>query len=131
MASVENLQVALRVFGETLEPDEVSALLGTAPSQAHRKGDAVGRSGEVSSTGSWILASELSASRDIEEQVESVLEKLTKDFDEWASLTTRYSADIACIVSMISDGADFDISPRLAQALADRGLAIGFTIQLS
>lgn len=130
MATVEKIQVALRVFGESLEPDEVSALLGTQPSEAHRKGDPMARSNDVATTGSWILASELSAGSDIEEQVESVLEKLTKDFDEWASLTERYSADVTCVVSA-SDGAEFDISPRLAMALADRGLAIGFTIKLS
>ena len=48
MSSVDQIQVALRVFGESLEPDEVSALLGTQPSEAHRKGDPMARSGDVS-----------------------------------------------------------------------------------
>ena len=39
MAAIARVRASLRVFGDSLEPDEVSALLGRPPSRQHRKGD--------------------------------------------------------------------------------------------
>ena len=41
MAAIGRVRASLRVFGEALDPDEVSALLGRPPSRQHRKGDKV------------------------------------------------------------------------------------------
>lgn len=129
MANLESIRVSLRVFGETLEPEEVSALLGAQPSSAQRKGDEVTPLGVKAETGSWILESDHGPGSDLEEQVESLFEKLSKDFDEWASLTSRYSADVACRLRVSTGSENFDLSPRIAQGLADRGLAIGFSLE--
>ena len=41
MAAIGRVRASLRVFGEALDPDEVSALLGRPPSRQHRKGDKI------------------------------------------------------------------------------------------
>ena len=42
MAAIARVRASLRVFGDTLEPEEVSALLGHEPTRFHRKGDKCG-----------------------------------------------------------------------------------------
>jgi hypothetical protein len=138
LAAIARVRVSLRVFGDGLEPDEVSALLGREPTRCHRKGDKTfktssssGASGSVTSiepTGAWILDSGLSEKAEIEDHVEALLSPVSNDSDEWASLTSRFSASILCSVFLDQYNEGFELSPRLAQSLADRGLVIAFDI---
>ena len=61
--------VTLRFFGDDLDPDEISQLLGSAPTASARRGDI--RQGKVRSytakTGSWRFSTDHST-KDIEEQ---------------------------------------------------------------
>jgi hypothetical protein len=138
LAAIARVRVSLRVFGDSLEPEEVSALLGREPSQFHRKGDKIFKTSSTSSasgsvasiepTGAWILDSGLSEKAEIEDHVEALLSPISNDSDEWASLTSRFSASIICSVFLDQYNEDFELSPRLAQSLADRGLVIAFDI---
>ncbi|MHA7840165.1 MAG: DUF4279 domain-containing protein [bacterium] len=130
MAAIARVRVSLRVFGDGLEPDEVSALLGREPSRSHRKGDPVraDRKGGVEPTGVWILDSHLSEKCEIEEHVESLLASVSNDVDEWSSLTDQFSASILCSAFLDQYNEGFEISPRLSQALAERGLVIDYDI---
>jgi hypothetical protein len=152
VAAIARVRASLRVFGDGLEPDEVSALLGHEPTRCHRKGDKLGshhgaRQGghpgghssgsssghaghgtAVEPTGAWILDSRISEKAEIEDHVESILALLTSDYDEWASLTERFSASILCGVFLDQYNEGFELSPRLCKALANRGLVIAFDI---
>lgn len=141
MAAIARVRVSLRVFGDSLEPEEVSALLGHPPSRSHRKGDKCGpgnRTGShagnhtvkhaIEPTGAWILDSRVSEKSEIEDHIESLLGQLTSDPDEWASLTERFSASIQCGVFLDQYNEGFELSPRLCRALAHRGLVIAFDI---
>lgn len=130
MAAIARVRVSLRVFGDTLEPDEVSALLGRPPSRCHRKGDEArgGNGGAVEPTGAWILDSALSERAEIEDHIEGLLSPLSNDMDEWASLVEQYSASILCSAFLDQYNEGFELSPRIAQSLADRGLVIAFDI---
>ena len=130
--AIARVRVSLRVFGDSLEPDEVSALLGRPPTRSHRKGDqstSATQSGTLlEPTGVWILDSGLSEKSEIEEHVEALLSAVSNDSDEWSSLTSRFSASILCSTFLDQYNEGFEISPRLAQSLADRGLVIAFDI---
>ena len=129
MAAVARVSVSLRVFGDGLEPDEVSALLGNQPTRFHRKGDkSRGNNSAVEPTGAWILDSTLPEKAEIEEHVESLLALISNDSDEWGSLTSRYSASILCSVFLNQYNEGFELSPRLAASLSERGLVIAFDI---
>lgn len=129
MAAIARVRVSLRVFGDSLEPEEVSALLGREPTRFHRKGDKSSADGSsIEPTGVWILDSGLSEKSEIEEHVEALLSPVSNDSDEWASLTSRFSASILCSAFLDQYNEGFELSPRLAQSLADRGLVIAFDI---
>lgn len=129
MGTIARARVSLRVFGESLEPDEVSALLGREPTRSHRAGDATAKnSSSVEPTGAWILDSWVSEKAEVEEHVESLLSSLSNDSDEWENLTSRFSASLLCSIFLDQYNEGFELSPRVGQALADRGLVIAFDI---
>ena len=130
MAAIARVSVSLRVFGDGLEPDEVSALLGCQPSRFHRKGDGRPQGDpSIEPTGAWILESLLPETAEIEDHVESLLSQISNDGDEWANLTTRFSASILCTLLIDQYGGVFELSPRLAEWMAERGLVIAFELQ--
>ena len=53
---VDKVTVSLRLFGEDLDPDEVTKLLGCKPTSAARKGDVMpGRYHRIANKGCWLL----------------------------------------------------------------------------
>jgi Domain of unknown function (DUF4279) len=129
MAAIARVRASLRVLGDSLEPEEVSALLGHAPTRSHRRGDKCGPNGTaVEPTGAWILDSRISEKAEVEDHVESILALLTSDHDEWASLTERFSASILCGIFLDQYNEGFELSPRVCKALANRGLVIAFDV---
>ena len=130
MAAIGRVRASLRVFGESLDPDEVSALLGRPPTRQHRKGDEIGGKGgdAVEPTGAWILDSPLSEKIELEEHIEVMLSSLSNDMDEWSSLTDRFSASILCSLFLDQYNEGFELSPRITQALSERGLVAAFEI---
>lgn len=129
MATIARARVSLRVFGDSLEPEEVSSLLGREPTRSHRAGDkSATHSSAIEPTGAWILDSGLSEKSEIEDHVEALLSSVSNDNDEWASLTSRFSASILCSAFLDQYNEGFELSPRLAQSLAERGLVIAFDI---
>lgn len=130
MAAIARVRASLRVFGDGLEPEEVSALLGRPPTRQHRKGDpANGTSGDaVEPTGAWILDSPLPEKTELEEHIETLLASLSNDMDEWAQLTDRFSASILCSLFLDQYNEGFELSPRVSQSLSERGLVVAFDI---
>ena len=124
--------VTLRFFGDDLDPDQVSQLIGSAPTASARRGDI--RQGKVRSytakTGSWRFST-AQTTKDIEEQFLALFDQFTADLSVWRSLTTRFQADVFCGVffSRISGGLAF--SPRLHRLLADRNLEVILDIYAS
>jgi len=129
MAALARARISLRVFGDGLEPEEVSALLGRTPTREHRKGDQnKGGGNGVEPTGAWILDSALSEKAEVEDHIESLLGSLSNDMDEWSRLTDIFSASIHCGLFLDQYNEGFELSPRVAQSLAERGLVVAFDI---
>ena len=70
---IERVKVTLRIFGEELDPDEISKMLRCEPTHQARKGDTVAADNKghqrVSPFGIWGLNSMESEDVDLEEQV--------------------------------------------------------------
>ena len=128
----DKYSVSLRFFGDDLDPDEVSRLLGCAPTDSARRGDIIQRRTRsyTAPSGSWHLSTEQST-EDIETQLAAMFGRLTADLSVWQSLTTRFDADLFCGVFLVWQGHGFDMSPRLHRLLADRNLLILFDIYAS
>lgn len=106
-------------------PDEVTRLLGIAPTDAHAKGDATdtGR-GRTSSalTGVWALTA---APNDVlDAQVRELLEATTPDLAVWRDVTSRFRADIFIGVVITEGHEGFVLSPVTLAALGERGIEL-------
>ena len=128
----DKYSVSLRFFGDDLAPDEVTRLLGCAPTDSARRGDIIRRRTRsyTAPQGSWHFSTEQSTD-DIETQLIGLFARLTDDLSVWQSLTTRFDADLFCGVFLAYQGHGFNMSPRLHRLLADRNLLIVFDIYAS
>lgn len=123
--------MSLRIFGDELDPEGVSALLGGVPTHSHRKDEVGDGDTSPAGTGTWVLEAALPDSAEIEEAVADLFGRLTSDLDEWATLSAEFAVDIRCeleLVEGVGDGDGFDLSPRLAVALAERGVVLSFSL---
>ncbi|MEL7255985.1 MAG: DUF4279 domain-containing protein [Pseudomonadota bacterium] len=124
--------VSLRFFGDDLEPEDISHLLGAEPLKSERKGDEI--VGRVTSqkrfaqTGGWRLSAERRAPGDLDVQIAEILDQLTDDTDVWKDLTNRFRADVFCGLFMTESNEGVSLSNATLQALATRGLEIDFDI---
>jgi hypothetical protein len=122
---VNRWKVALRVYGEELDPDRISALLGCQPSSAARKGAPFPKKGR------WILAidsKDCQENDDVDDGVRMLLARLPSDPVVWATLAKTHSIDVSCGLFIASPNRGFEISTEVSRLLADRGLQIGFDL---
>ncbi|HEV8429525.1 MAG TPA: DUF4279 domain-containing protein [Pyrinomonadaceae bacterium] len=130
---VERVTVSLRIFGDELDPDEISVLLNCEPTSKARKGDVVaaaeGRQ-RVSPFGSWLLKSVEPEDVDLEEQVLKLLARVSADRSVWQRLTQQYKVDLFCglFMDMRSWNRGFLLTPKVLRELSERNLEIDFDI---
>jgi len=116
---VDRFSVTLRIYGEELDPEHVSALLGCAPTDAERKGvPIVAPSGKarIPKRGRWSLSvqsKDCTESDDVEDAVRMLLARLPSDPAVWASLTSAYAVDVFCGLFLASTNRGFSISPEV------------------
>jgi tRNA (guanine37-N1)-methyltransferase len=115
---------ALRFFGDDLDPEELTKLLGQAPTSFARKGTIEGsKRPRAAKTGRWILDIPLTAGDNLPDQIRSILSPLTDDLSIWRDLGERYQADMYCFLGMIGK-LGYSLDASLSRLLADRGLSL-------
>lgn len=122
---VDRWTVALRVYGDELDPDSISALLGCPPSSAQRRGDPFPKKGR------WVLEidSRNCAENDqVDDGIKMLLARLPSDRAVWVSLTSTYAVNIFCGVFLASSNQGFGVSTEALRLLSDRSLEIGFDV---
>jgi hypothetical protein len=129
--SVDKSTLSLRLFGDDLDPEEVSALLGCAPTDGKKKGDRrLGKSGheQVAKKGSWRLQAPESEGADLDGQLDWIFSRLTKDLDVWKLLSLRYRLDLFSGLFLKEENRGISLSPKSLKEIADRNVSIGFDI---
>jgi hypothetical protein len=124
---VDRWKVALRVYGEELDPDRISALLGCQPSSAQRKGNPFPKKGR------WLLeidSKESGEHDDVDDGIRMLLARLPSDSGVWVSLTSACAVDVFCGLFLASSNRGFGISAEVSRLLSDRNLEIGFDVYL-
>lgn len=127
MAGIARTRASIRVFGEDLDPAEVTELLGAEPTHQSRKGD-IRPSGFIVQQGSWRLQAPEQEPGDLEGQVRGLLSVLTDNLAIWRDLGARYRVDVFCGLMMEATNEGLSLSPSLQALLAERGLSLGLDI---
>lgn len=123
--------VSLRFFGPTLNPDELTNLLGCEPTKAVRAGDlrstTPGRR-FLEKNGSWRLVATRCKPGDLNEQITGLLDQLTPDLGVWLDLSSRYRADIFCGLFLGESNEGISVSSETALKIGQRGLKLDLDI---
>lgn len=130
---VDRFKITLRVSGEELDPDRISATLRCAPSRTERKGIPISSNGHIRTpkVSRWSLtidSADCDPGDDVEDGIRMLLARLPSDTDIWAWLASSYEVDIFCGLFLKSCSRGFEISAELSRLLSDRHLPIGFDI---
>lgn len=129
MAAIGMSTLTLRIFGDTLDPEAVTAMLGAKSTRAFRKGDVETTKGGrqiVHRTGTWQLSVPDSEPEAIDVQVANLLAQLRPDLATWQRLGEAFEVDLFCGLFMNDTNEGFSLSVPTLKALAERGIEIGF-----
>lgn len=125
MPEIARTTVGLRVFGDPLDPGEITRLLGVAPTGCTRKGDIHRtRSGleVVARAGSWRL--DAGVPGNLNTQILVLLTSLPSDPAIWRELTEHYECDVFCGLFMQKGNEGTDLMPEMMSMLGVRGLRL-------
>lgn len=115
---------SLCLYGESLDPEVITARTGVRPTDRARKGDRRpgSKKGVAAPTGRWILCSEqVVKSTDLEKHVEWILSQVRKFQTPWRKLENVERAIISCYwLSAEAGGPCF--SSAVLRKLADEGV---------
>jgi hypothetical protein len=131
MSVIESSRACLRIFGDDLLPDEISAALGSPPTRSQIRGEVLrspkGRE-RVAQHGAWRLEAADTTPEDTDAQARELLSKLTPDLAVWRDITTRFEVNLFCgwFMGQTNDGAE--LSPATLLALGERGIALQLDI---
>ena len=94
MADLGWTDASVSVLGDDLDPDEISALMGWAPSRAERKGQVLfvggpGKPSRMAHRGLWRLQAAERQPGDLEAQIWELLAILPQDLTLWHGLAAR------------------------------------------
>ena len=128
MAAVSETRLTLRIIGDDLLPDEITALLGGSPGFSHRRGeklsDKQGQS-RITKFGAWMRTARVNRTGDVDKQVREVLSGLTKDTSVWFRLAQEHRVEIFCSAFLEEANEGLALSAETLQLLGSRGIRLG------
>jgi hypothetical protein len=131
MGSLHRSAASLGFFGDDLDPEEITACLGTTPTVGVRKGASwlTAKGGEkIAVTGSWRLVSERCEPANLDGQINRLLAGLSEDLLAWRSFAERYRGRIFCGLFLASGNEGLSLRPETLRRVGERGLLIDLDI---
>jgi hypothetical protein len=130
MLSKTFASLRLDLSGTALQPEDVTARLGIAPSHSHQIGDPHGSRGLLYPNSIWILSSRNHAtSTDLEEHIAWILDQIEPRQEAFMAIRGALpTADVFCMAVSRYSHSGLEFSPRLMGRLATLGLALGLDI---
>jgi hypothetical protein len=106
--------------------------LGCEPSRCQRKGEPVlsgnGEPKRIARTGSWLLDYPVARDITIDKAIALPLRTLPADESVWTSLTSRFTVDLICDVTVRCVNRGFELPPEVLALVAERGITLSFDI---
>ena len=124
---VDECSLLLRFFGDELEPEAITALLGAPPTLACRKGDAVPRPPLPAPSGRWLLECEQTTDT-LDHQIMLLFGDLTDDLSVWESLAQNHKAELKCHLFMRRWNRGTVLLAETVEAIGARHLQLVFDI---
>lgn len=123
---VDKTDVCLAVYGDDLDPDQVTAMLGCEPTSFHRKGDKMKRGINVWRRGAWLLS--LEGTVQPEALTCKLLDRLPKDVPMWARLAKKYDVQLRFGLFLERWNRGLEFTPQLVARMAKLHARIIFDV---
>jgi len=126
---VVQTSACVRFFGDNLDPDELTSLLGREPTDSARKGEPKSK-GRLNKTGRWMAGSDFADGDQLRAQITEILGSMTSDPSVWRDLTRRYQVDMFCGVWLIGKEG-ITVDPLVMKMLGERGIELDLDIYIN
>jgi Domain of unknown function (DUF4279) len=132
--SINWFKITLRILGEDLVPEEITAMMGREPDDAHQKGKPLYRRDgsfmRVPKSGGWraILLPESTDEWSCGEAMLELLATVPSDLQVWHALAEKYTVELFVGLKMPDSNREFYLSPRILAYLGERKIGVGFDI---
>jgi hypothetical protein len=131
LSQIHHSAACLRIFGDNLEPDEITQVLGCLPTIAQRTGEVIryqsGRE-RVVKCGNWRLKAERAEPEDINAQVRWLLSQVELDLSVWKSLAGKFDVDVFCGLFMQGSNDGMSLAPDVMALMGERGIHLELDI---
>jgi hypothetical protein len=127
MLKPHSSSAALRIFGDTLDPEKITNILGCPPTKAHVKGQ-IRHKTTTYKTGGWILDAGDRTPANLDAQVAELLGMVTADLTVWAALAEEHLIDVFFGYFMAGTGEDLEMSAGTMKLLSERGIRFGMSV---
>ncbi|MCP4284799.1 MAG: DUF4279 domain-containing protein [Gammaproteobacteria bacterium] len=127
MAVLSKSATSLRIFGDNLEPTEITKLLGKEPDRAYRKGDEVpvaNGTTRVARTGSWSVSVDRKSPGDLDAQITEILDGTSEDLGHWRYLASRFQVEMFCGLFLEEWNEGLSVSAATSTLLGSRGISL-------
>ncbi|CAM5355959.1 hypothetical protein MAUB1S_06129 [Mycolicibacterium aubagnense] len=122
----------LKVDGDALEPDEISALLKVPASWSVKKGELLDhppvKPNVLAKAGVWLRRVDRRQDGNLDAQIVDLLGTCTDDLTAWRELTTKFRVEISCVVYLAKANEGLDLLPETLDLISSRGLRLSFDI---
>ncbi len=125
---IDEVNVALALYSEELEPQEISRALGVEPTSAHRRGERLGPKGPPARSGAWLLRVHGHDAEPAEAVVDRLLKQLPEDPTVWRDLRMRHDIQVRFGLHMTGWNKGLSIPLKQVTRIAELGASMGFDI---
>jgi Domain of unknown function (DUF4279) len=127
---VEKTSVSLCLYGEDLNPDEISGVLSCQPTRAHRRGDLKHHNLRFAPyrTGMWSLNLKGFAPITAAELIQGLLSRVSTDAQVWQELSAAYEVQLRIAPHMETWNTEFYLHPQTIQRISELGAIVVFDI---
>jgi hypothetical protein len=121
---------ALKIAGDSLNPDAISRLLGCRPTLGHVKGQIEPSKGKpiVRETGAWQLDAVGQQPGNLDAHVAELFQRVNNDLSVWATLSGEYKIDLFCAYFMGEANEPLQASAGTLKKLGDRGIKLDLRV---
>lgn len=135
MGELQTTAMSLRIIGDDVIPNEISALLGCEPHFHTTKGQLYSptKKGKlrVANFSSWRFKAEDRCPGDFDSQIEEILSQMTDDAEKWTRIPKSSRVEMFCGLFMETPMEGIGLSADSIAALATRGISMDFDMYCS
>lgn len=130
MPYLRHSSAALRITGDSLNPDAISRLLGCRPTLGHVKGQIEPSKGKpiIRESGAWQLDAAGQQPGNLDGHVAELFGRVNNALPAWATLSREHKTELLCVYFTGDANEVAQASAKTLKILGDRGINLGLRI---